>query len=478
MERLIGRNQEQEELRMAMQSSRSEFIVLYGRRRVGKTFLVRKFFDDRYTFRYVGAHKQTKATQLKNFREALVAYSGGDIIPEINDWHEAFYLLQQYLAGCKDKRKVIFFDEMPWADSHGSNFVAELEYFWANYVQTRDDIVFIACGSATNWMKEKIEDNKGGLHNRITRRIYLRPFYLSECKEYFEYRGFDWDEYEILQCYMIFGGVPYYLSLLNPYKTLIENVDYLIFKRGGNLCDEFNELYNALFSNAERYINVVKLLSSKKSGMTRSEIEASTGYSGGNLSKMLDNLERCDFISSYSQFGMKTKQTMFRLSDFYSLFYFRYVENNNTKDELYWQHHFMDRSVEAWRGLTFEEVCMWHLPHIKQALGISGMATEASSWRYVPGNNEERAGCQIDIVIKRVDNLIHLIECKFSDTQYTITKDYSAKLKERMMIFKEVTGVRQSIATTFISPFGIKNNANSSFIHSQLTTKNLFRSIE
>ena len=240
MDRLIGRERECEELKWAVGSQRSEFVVMYGRRRIGKTFLVRKFFDDKYSFHYVGAHKQPKSVQLKNFREALIRFSVDKDIPAFDNWHDAFLCLESYLGSCKEARKVVFFDEMPWMDTQGSDFVAELEYFWANWVQNRDDIVFIACGSATSWMKEKIEENQGGLHNRITHRIYLRPFYLNECKEYLEDHGFEWDDYQILQCYMLFGGVPYYLSLLRPYLSLPENVDALIFRRGGDLSDEFN----------------------------------------------------------------------------------------------------------------------------------------------------------------------------------------------------------------------------------------------
>ena len=477
MEKLIGRERECEELEWALKSQRSELVVLYGRRRVGKTFLVRRFFGDTYSFHYVGAHKQKKEVQLQNFKEALERFSGNQDIPEFGNWHEAFQQLAEYLGNCADKRKILFFDEMPWMDTKGSEFVDELEYFWANWVQNRDDIVFIACGSATSWMKEKLEENQGGLHNRITHRIYLRPFYLNECKVYLEAHGFEWSDYQILQCYMIFGGVPYYLSLLRPYLSLSENVDTLIFRRGGDLSDEFKELYSALFSKADRYISIVKLLSKKREGFTRSEIELSTGFSGGGLTKMLDNLERCDFIVSYAQFGHKTKMTLYRLSDFYTLFYFRYVEDNRSRDEQYWQHHHTDRSVESWEGFTFEEICLRHLSHIKYGLGISGIATESSSWRYVPKKEDSRSGAQVDLVIKRADRIIHLVEMKFSEASYNVTKEYEDKLQQRKALFIEATGTTHNVVHTFITPSGVSRGIHSSFIHSQLTSKHLFASL-
>lgn len=477
MDRLIGRERECEELGWAMKSQRSEFVIMYGRRRIGKTFLVRRYFDDKYSFHFVGAHKQPKSMQLQNFREALIRFSADRDVPALENWHEAFLSLEAYLEHCSEVRKVIFFDEMPWMDTQGSDFVAELEYFWANWVQNRDDIVFIACGSATSWMKEKLEENQGGLHNRITHRIYLRPFYLSECKTYLEDHGFEWDDYQILQCYMLFGGVPYYLSLLRPCLSLPENVDALIFRRGGDLSDEFNELYNALFKKTDRYINIIRLLATKRQGFLRGEIEESTGYSGGGLSKMLDNLERCDFIVAYNQYGNKNKQTLYRLADFYTLFYFRFVENNRSRDEQYWQHHFTDRSVESWEGFTFEEVCLRHLPHIKQGLGISGMATESSSWRFIPKKGDTRKGAQIDLVISRADKIIHLVEMKFSENPFVIRKDYEELLKTRKSLFMEITDITRGPVLTFITPMGLSQGLHSSFVHSQLTAKHLFANL-
>ena len=436
--------------------------------------MIRNFFNDTYSFHYIGSHRQSQSAQLQNFRETLAAYSGNSEIPPIDDWHTAFLLLEKYLEQCPDKRKVIFFDEIPWMDTQGSGFTSELEYFWANWVQNRDDVVFIACGSATTWMKDKLEDNQGGLHNRITHRIYLRPFYLNECKAYLDEHGFDWNEYQIIQCYMIFGGVPYYLSLLQPELSLPENVDNLIFRIGGELSNEFNELYNALFNKADRYIAVVKLLSSKRQGFTRNEIEQSTGFSGGGLSKILDNLERCDFIVSYAQFGNKNKLSLFKLSDFYTIFYFRYVDGNRTRDTQFWQHNFTSRSVEAWEGFSFEEVCLRHLPQIKRGLGISGMATESSAWRFVPSKDDDRKGAQIDLVIKRADKIIHLVEMKFCESSFSIAKDYEQRLQERKQLFMEITGTTRGVVITFVTPYGLSQGLRSGIVHSQITSKELF----
>ncbi|MBR4902905.1 MAG: ATP-binding protein [Victivallales bacterium] len=479
MEKRIGRDHECEELSRAMESSRSEFVVLYGRRRIGKTFLVRSFFKDHFDFHYVGAHKAKTAVQLQNFRKALIRYGGETDVPAFSNWMEAFGYLASWIERLDSaKRKVLFFDEMPWIDAKQSDFVAALEYFWNSWVAMRDDILLIACGSATSWMADKLIDNPGGLHNRITRRIYLRPFTLHECQEYLESRGFDWDRYQIIQCYMILGGVPFYWSLLESQFSLPQNIDRLCFRRDGMLCMEFDELYSALFSNAERYISVVRALSNHREGMTRDEIMKDTRLTGGNLTKVLKNLERCDFTASYTQFGGKSKNTIHRLSDFYTLFYFKFLHDARHYDEDYWSHHFLTQSVAAWEGLTFELVCLTHLPQIKKALGISGMETHVSAWRYMPGKVSTRElptkGAQIDLIISRADKIIHLCEIKFSDGKFVITKEYEQHLRERLDIFRQVTQNTAGLVHTFITPQGVASGSHRSIVNSEITANDLF----
>lgn len=476
MDKLIAREHELSVIDDAVHSGKSELILLKGRRRVGKTFLVRSYFQDSYTFHFVGRYRKKKAEQLEAFREELVRCSGNNGIPEITSWKDAFRQLQQYLENSTDERKIIFLDEIPWMDRYGNELIGELDDFWNTWVTNRDDIVLIACGSATNWMRKKFEKNRGGLHRRITRRIYVRPFYLNEVRGYLQYRGIDWSDYMIIQCYMLLGGIPYYLSLLKPQLSLPENIDELIFYRNGELADEYEELFPALFNKSDKYVQVVKLLSLRREGFTRQEIEEKIG-GGGGLTDILDNLVDCDFINKYAQMGNKERGMLFRLTDMFLLFYFRYVEGNNTRDEKYWSHHYRDRDVAAWQGYSFEQVCLIHLPHIKHGLGISGMATESSAWRFVPQKDDERKGAQIDLVIKRADKLTHLVEMKFSEMPYEITKDYEERLRIRRMTFSSVTGIKHGLLDTFITPEGVKRNSHSSFIHSQLTTKELFAAL-
>lgn len=471
----IGRDLEINELNETMRSNRSEFVVIYGRRRVGKTCLVHHFFNKQYAFHYVGSRDRKKKAQLADFAKNLQKYAGLPKRPVLSCWSEAFDALAEYLETLPSEgRKVIFFDEMPWIDHKQSDFVESLEYFWNSWVTMRDDIVFVACGSATSWMVDKLIDNQGGLHNRVTRRINLHPFSLYECEQFLQKGGFQWDKYQILQMYMILGGVPFYLSLLKPHLSLIQNIDVLFFKSGSLLKDEFDELYNALFNNADKYIKIVEALAGKSSGMMRSEIEAKTGISGGQLTKMLTNLERCDFIKGFNRIGNKSKLTLYRLLDFYTLFYFKFIQRNRTMDEDYWMHNFQTHSVEAWEGFTFELVGLCHIAQIKKALGISGISTAISSWRSIPNNSTDKYGTQIDLVISRVDKIVHLCEMKFCENQYVITKDYEEQLRRRAQVFSEETHISRGVVHTLITPVGLNQGAHSGIIHSVVTAKDLF----
>ena len=470
---LIGRKEEIERLNGLLKSNRSEFAVIVGRRRIGKTFLVRKFFNDKYHFSYVGQRNAKNSLQLQRFAIALQEYANLETTPIFKTWFEAFDALRKYLASLKSaKRKIVFIDEMPWIDRKNSDFVQALEGFWNGWANLRDDIVFIACGSATSWMVNNLVENKGGLHNRITCQIDLRPFTLAETEQYFFAAGSKWDRYQIVQCYMIMGGVPYYLSMLDASKSLAQNIDKLFFSKKGALAQEFQELYSSLFSDAHNYIAVVSALSQKKEGLDRNEIAKATGLGGGKLTAVITNLERCDFILGYSRFGTKKNGTVYRLCDFYTLFYFNFIENRNTKDEAFWTHNLQSPKLRTWQGLSFEIVCLQHLQQIKTALGIAGMATEASIWRC---DDKEFGKAQIDLLIKRADRLINLCEIKFSTEKYSIDKAYAERLRERMSIFRRKSKTRYGLINTFITMFGIVHGVHSGAVDNEITAEALFK---
>lgn len=455
-----------------MESERSEFVVVYGRRRIGKTFLVRRFFRDNYAFSFVGKHEMGREQQLTEFAKELMRYSHSTFVPQLKNWTEAFDALQRLLEtyGIPDK-KVVFFDEMPWMDTPKSDFVSALENFWNGWANMRDDIVLVACGSATSWMVDKLLHNQGGLFNRITQKLYLRPFKLSEMEQYLDEKHFGWNRYQIAQCYMILGGIPFYLTLLNPKLSLLSNIDELFFADAhAMLRTEYNELYSTLFKRPDNYLAVIRMLTERKEGFTRKEISEKTKLGGAALSKILSDLEQCDFIFSYARYGNAKNNAIYRIKDFYTLFYYKYVNGIDTKDSLRWTHLSSTPQVSSWQGFSFELLCLLHLDEIKKALGIDRILNDASAWR----SKQPEQNTQIDLVIERADHNINLCEMKFSSGMYAIDKGYEQKLRERMSIFLAETMTRCSTRITMVTTYGVLQNKHSGIVNDEVLLDDLF----
>ncbi len=474
MENIIGRKAECQALEDCLESQRSELVVIYGRRRVGKTFLVRHFFKDQYDFMFVGKRGMNREQQLGQFGLALRKYSGIPIDIHFKTWIDAFNALASVLeASPKKGKKVIFLDEMPWMDTHRSDFVVAIEDFWNSWANMRDDIMLVACGSATSWMVDKIMHNQGGLFNRVTKRIFLHPFRLCEVEEYLKSHNIRWDRYQILQCYMIFGGVPYYLSLLNKRLSLAGNVDELFFSgTDAPMRLEYGELYSSLFRFPENYLAVVKVLASRRNGFTRQELSAKTKLTGASLTKVLQDLEQSDFIFSRRQYGVAKSNLIYRLKDFYSFFYFKFVDGSDVNSEHLWSQLMSTPSARSWMGFSFELLCLLHIEEIKWSLRIDAIITDATSWRTAPENGSH--GAQIDLVIDRADRTIDLCEIKFSTAPYVIDEAYAMQLRERMALFRSKTKTRHALRTVFISPFGVLQNMYSSVVDQEVKVDGLF----
>lgn len=455
-----------------MESERSEFVVVYGRRRIGKTFLVRRFFKDNYAFSFVGKHEMRREQQLAEFAKELMCYSHSTFVPQLKNWTEAFDALQRLLETYNiSGKKVVFFDEMPWMDTPKSDFVSALENFWNGWANMRDDIVLVACGSATSWMVDKLLHNQGGLFNRITQKLYLRPFKLSEMEQYLDEKHFGWNRYQIAQCYMILGGIPFYLTLLNPKLSLLSNIDELFFADAhAMLRTEYNELYSTLFKRPDNYLAVIRMLTERKEGFTRKEINEKTKLGGAALSKILSDLEQCDFIFSYARYGNAKNNAIYRIKDFYTLFYYKYVNGIDTKDSLRWTHLSSTLQVSSWQGFSFELLCLLHLDEIKKALGIDRILNDASAWR----SRQPEQNTQIDLVIERADHNINLCEMKFSSGMYAIDKGYEQKLRERMSIFLAETMTRCSTRITLVTTYGVLQNKHSGIVNDEVLLDDLF----
>ena len=457
MESIIGRKKEQKELERIYNSNKAEFVVVYGRRRVGKTYLVREYFEDRLDFYHTAlspielGDESLAEKQLQAFYHSLKRYGAVDIEKKPADWFEAFEMLITLLESKgKDKRLVVFIDELPWMDTSRSGFITAFEHFWNGWAAGKKHIMLIVCGSATSWISDKLLQNKGGLYGRTTHEMHLSPFTLGECEEYMKSEGIIMDRYEQLQCYMAMGGIPYYLSYINKGESLTQNIDRLFFDKKGKLRGEFERLYASLFTNPEKYIKIIKLLSQKREGYTREEIARETGLPyGGGLTKMLRALESSDFIMHYVYYKHTVREVYYKLTDLYTLFYLYFIDKKNAGPN-FWKNNLMSPALNAWRGLAFEEVCFVHREKIKQALGIAAVQAEISPWR---SKSSEGERAQID---------------------YTIDKKYDAEIRRKLDVFVNETHCRKALHTTLVTTYGLVQNEYSGRIQNVITMDSLF----
>lgn len=470
---LVGRQFEQNLLLEIAQSDKSEFVAIYGRRRVGKTYLVRETFNYEFAFQHTGVQDGDKEYQLAVFEKSLINAGMGNC-PKLKDWVGAFDALGKFLETVNSEKKIIFFDELPWMDTPKSGFLPALEHFWNGWATMRRDIVLIVCGSATSWIVSKLVNNYGGLHNRLTRQIYLKPFTLRECELYVAARELKMTRMQVLQTYMVLGGIPYYWSFLRRGYSWSQNIDFMFFEENADLRNEFDALYSSLFRNPEPYIQVVTALGKKKAGMTRGEIANAIGQDhGGTLSKILKDLEMCSFIRSYTSIGKSKKNSLYQLFDNFTLFYFRFVDGNSLKERQYWSRTISSGTYNAWCGLAFERVCFQHVEQIKKALGITGVISGVYSWLYRAKTANE-TGTQIDMLIDRADGVIDICEIKFSQGEYEIKKKYADELRNKVAVFQSKTETKKAVFSVLISTAGLVNNEYSREIQNQVVADDLF----
>ena len=465
---LVGRTRERQRLLDYAEAAESHFVVVYGRRRVGKTFLVRQTLGDRLTFSFTGLADQPRRRQLAEFSSALVE-AGQPPGPPPTDWFEAFARLRRVVAQAPaEKKKIVFLDEMPWMDTRGSGFVSALEGFWNGWASARADVLLIACGSAAAWIARKLFRARGGLYNRVTGRLWLRPFTLGECEELFADRGLAMSRQDQVESYMVFGGIPYYLTLLAPGLGLPQNIDRLCFARQAPLADELSALYASVFSEPGHHERVVRALAGHGQGMSRGDLTTAVGQAGGALSTVLEELERSDFIRSYRPFGRKRRGTLYQLTDPFSRFALRFLDPP-PGNERYWTDGIGSGARNAWAGNAFEQVCLAHEAQVRRALGISGVQTEVSSWR-----SRTQPGAQIDLVIDRADRVVNLCEAKYSDHEYAITPAYEQRLRERRGQFVAETATRKAVWNTLLTTHGLVPNAQASAVQATVTMTDLF----
>ncbi len=470
---MVAREKERKQFNDLVKAQVSDFVVVYGRRRVGKTFLIREHFKQQFAFYTAGLANSNMQQQLVSFYSSLQEYNTANITIEIpTTWFEAFQSLRKVLIKNRSKKKVVFIDELPWFDTQKSYFIAALEHFWNSWASARKDILLITCGSSASWMINKVLNDKGGLHNRVTKKIKIEPFTLSECEQYLKWKNINFNRYQIIEMYSVLGGIPFYLNGLEKGLSIAQNINELCFSDDGMLKNEFNNLYASLFKNSENHVAIVTALAKKSMGLTRNEIIVTAKITnGGGTTKVLTELVECGFVRRYYQFDKKNKDCIYQLTDFYSLFYLKFIKDNKNAVKDFWINAIDNPMRRSWSGYAFEQVCLMHLPEIKTKLGISGIMTSEASWR----SSDSENGAQIDLLIDRRDQVINLCEMKFSINEFKIDKKYEMELRNKIGAFRSETKTKKAVFLTMITTFGIKqNDYYGDLVQNEITINDLF----
>lgn len=473
--RFIGRAYEQQTLIDCLYSEQSEFVAVYGRRRIGKTYLIRYVLEKHFSLYATGLPKGDYQEQIKNFCMAIVQGFNVDY-KECSNWMEVMRYLAETIANdlnYTNRKKVIFIDEMPWMDTPKSDFLMSVEWFWNAFASARNDIYLIVCGSATSWITSKILRNNGGLYGRLTNQIYLERFTLKECEEFYQQKGISMSRTEQLEAYMIFGGIPYYLQYLKKELSVAQNVDMLCFSKRGILKKEYENIYRSMFKNHKAHIKVVEALASKSMGMTKKELcEKAKMPESGSTTTVLQELVDCGILNEYKQVGKKNKGKMYQLVDFFTLFHIRFMRENHDEEQ-YWTKNMNTPAVNSWLGYAFERICFSHIQEIKSSLGISGISAKVSSWK----SSINSGGAQIDMVIERADKVVNICEMKYCQNEYVITSEYAKNLRNKIATFAEETKTKSAIHLTMITPFGLKKSSeNKNMAQSEVNIHDLFHS--
>ena len=470
--KVIGRINEIKKMQQITDSNKAEFLAVYGRRRVGKTFLIREFYKNEFSFYATGLANANTHKQLTSF-SIFVNQSFNTNYPAFNNWLEAFNILINELKKCEGL-KIIFIDELPWFDTKKSDFITGLEFFWNSWASADTSVKLIVCGSAASWMINKLIKNKGGLHNRVTARIKLDPFTLHETELFLQSKSIELDRYQIVQLYMAIGGVPFYLDQVQKGLSTAQNIEQLCFENGGLLQSEFTFIFSSLFTNASKHELIIRKIFELGGSAKREDIISAANFSsGGDVSTKLKELEESGFITTYTEYGINSSKKIYSISDFYTMFYLKFIENAAKNEQGYWIHKIDNPLVRAWAGFTYEQVCLQHISQIKEALKISGISSKAATWQKKADGKTNAA--QIDLIIDRRDGIINLCEIKFSINPFTITKAYDKDLRNKVAVFKESTKTRKAIFLTMITTYGLeKNEYSRSIVQNEITMDDLF----
>ncbi len=470
---MVGRQKEIKILNENYALKESSFIAVYGRRRIGKTYLVSTVFENRIFFRHAGIYQGTTREQIAAFMNSLDDVGYKSEAP-VKDWFAAFSCLKQFISSSKEKKKVVFLDEIAWMYTKKSNFIKALEHFWNGWASARNDVLLIICSSATSWIINNIIHSKGGLYNRVTTQIYLEPFSLRECEEYCSSKNLSLTKKQILEAYMVIGGVPHYWNYLTKGESIPQFIDACFFATNAPLKNELKYIFSSLFSSPEGYMKIIETLSKKECGLTKKEIlEGTKEIDNGNFTNKLEDLVNCGFIREYSPFHYKKTSVLYQLIDPFVIFHFHFLVKR-TNDDCFWSNQLNTPTLNTWKGLAFERICLLHVAQIKKALGIAGVYTAVYPWSCQKKQETGIYGSQIDMVIERKDDIVNLFEIKYCDSPYCLSGKDIDSLNRKKDDFVRLSKTKAAIHLSMIALNGVEENAYSKEIQTFVSIKDLF----
>ncbi len=485
LKNIIGRTKEIKILDQILHSKEAEFLAIYGRRRVGKTHLVREYFSERDAtyFEVSGEKDGSLHSQLENFIKILSdVFFDGISLQRPKSWKDAFELLTQQIEKTpKSKKIIIFMDELPWLAGKKSKLIQALDYYWNRYWSRQSNLILVVCGSAASWMLENLINAKGGLYNRITKAILLRPYTLKNVKDYLSFRGINLSAKQVLDLYMVFGGIPHYLKQIESGKSAAQIINRVCFQNDGLLYGEFDRLFQSLFEHSEDSLSIIRAIASQRYGISRDELIKKTKFSsGGTLNKRLNELESSGLIQSFIPYGHKKKERYYRVIDEYCHFYLTWIEPMKTKGieggKSYWQTKSKTPAALSWAGYVFETICLKHVDQIREALEIQTISSDCGSWRFISTKGSKEMGAQIDLLFDREDGIITLCEIKYSENMFSVDKDYAKVLKNKIEIFSAHFKTHKQIFMALVTTVGLKSSIwSEDLIQSTVTLDDLFK---
>jgi len=474
---IIARKKEKKVLADILWSKSAELLAIYGRRRVGKTFLVRNFFEslDNVIYFEMAGQKQESGEyaplkyQLGNFKYQFERTFSKEIqVPQ--SWQEAFNILKKEVDRFDDAnvKLILFFDELPWLCSPKSGFFEALDQAWNTSFERQHNVKVIVCGSAASWMLKKIVHAKAGFSRRITHKIQLPPFSLKETKEYLTFKGFDLSLMSIAEIYMIFGGIPYYLNFMNPHKSIYQNIEDECFDISGRLVDEYHLVFDSLFNHSNNHKKIVEFIASRQKGVLLKELTKQfSSLKGGSLSRIIDNLVGSSFIKKTAPLYNEKKGTTYRIIDEYILFYLKWIKSApqsiiESPNTLYFQSIAQKNAYSSWKGFAFERLCLKHEYQIRKALGIHKILTMPSMVYFY--DEQGKRSSQIDLLFERADRVITICEMKYSETEYSLKKsDIKSMMHKKKDLRRYLSAKKKGqkdIHICYITSNGVKHNQN------------------